>query len=487
MQMIAYIAVFFLVVPLLIIVINNLFPTQLAEKTGLYLAGFAAIFQMAASVADFFLLSANKLHEYSFSLLWNVTDIGAERFAVNAFSLIILFCIGLTAFVSVLVANQTIEKKKTSYVSLLMALILGMNGMVIVTDLFSLYVFLEIVGVASFVMIAMFKSKKGLEGAFKYLVMSALASILILTGIAFIFMYSGSLQYANVGMSLLNGANASQPILIFLAFILMIAGFAIKTGAVPFHGMIPDAYESADTSVTLLLSGIVIKVAGLYGMIILVRMFDAVPAINTTLSILGAVTIVVGALYAFRQNHFKRMVAYSSISQAGYIILAISTGSVLGLLGAVLHIFNHATAKCTLFANAAAIHKQTGTYDLREMGGLQQKMPVTGFSSISAFLSTAGIPPFAGFWSKLLIVIALWTSGLEVYAGIAVLASILTAAYLLRMQKQVFFGKLPEQYESVEEIHGSIKFAEFMLTFITIFVGVAFPFVLIYLKGRGII
>jgi multicomponent Na+:H+ antiporter subunit D len=94
----------------------------------------------------------------------------------------------------------------------------------------------------------------------------------------------------------------------------------------------------------------------------------------------------------------------------GYILLGISTGSILGLLGAVVHIFNHATFKSTFFSNAAALHEQVGTLDINEMGGLQTRMPVTGFSSIAAFLSTAGIPPFAGFWSKLLIIMALWNS-----------------------------------------------------------------------------
>jgi multicomponent Na+:H+ antiporter subunit D len=171
----------------------------------------------------------------------------------------------------------------------------------------------------------------------------------------------------------------------------------------------------------------------------------------------------------------------------GYILLGISTGSTLGLLGAVVHIFNHATFKCTLFSNAAALHEQTGTYDINEMGGLEKRMPVTGFSSIAAFLSTTGIPPFAGFWSKLLIIMALWNNDSQVFAGIALFSSIFTAAYFLRVQKKVFFGKLPDKYAKLSEVGGSIKFAEIMLTVVMIAVGVAFPLALLYLKGRGIL
>lgn len=487
MSAMAYIAVSFLAVPLIIIVINNLLSKRVAGRVGMYLAGACAIIQMASSLTDFFLLADNHLHEYKFAMLWNMEGAGAEHFGVTSLSLVILFCIGFVSLVSVLIAFKTIERKKVSYVNLLMTLVLGMNGMVIVTDLFSLYVFLEIVGISSFVLIAMFQSKTGLEGAFKYLVMSALASIFILTGLSFIFMQTGSLQYSQIGMDVLGGKGGSQQIFRYVAFILLICGFAVKTGAVPFHSWLPDAHQSADTTVSVLLSGIVIKVAGIFGFIILTSLFKDIQAINITLAIMGIVSILVGALLALRQTHFKRIVAYSSVSQMGYILLGISTGSTLGLVGAVAHIFNHATFKSALFTNAAALHEKTGTLDINEMGGLQSKMPVTGFSSIAAFLSTAGIPPFAGFWSKLLIIMALWNNNSRVYAGIALFSSILTAAYFLRMQKKVFFGKLPDKYAEVKEVGGSIKFAEIMLTVVIIAVGVCFPLALLYLKGRGIL
>jgi len=487
MSVMAYIAVSFMVVPLIIIIINNLLSKEIAGRVSIYLAGICAIIQMASSIIEFFMLSANRLHEYKFALLWNMEKEGAEHFGVTSLSLVILFCIGFVSFISVLVAFRTIENKKISYVNLLMTLILGMNGMVIVTDLFSLYVFLEIVGISSFVLIAMFQTKTGLEGAFKYLVMSALASIFILTGLSFIFMETGSLQYLQIGKDILSAKDGSQQTFIYAAVILLISGFAVKTGAVPFHSWLPDAHQSADTAVSVLLSGIVIKVAGIYSLIVLTDLFRNVPAINPTFAIMGTVSIITGALLAMRQTHFKRIVAYSSVSQMGYILLGISTGSTLGLVGAVAHIFNHATFKSTLFTNAAALHEQTGTLDINEMGGLQSKMPVTGFSNIAAFLSTAGIPPFAGFWSKLLIIMALWKSNSRIFAGIALFSSIFTAAYFLRMQKKVFFGKLPDKYAELREIGGSIKFAEIILTVIIIAVGLCFPLALLYLKGRGIL
>ena len=486
MHVMGYIAVSFMIVPLIVFTIVNLLPKKAAGRISLFLAGSGALIQIAASVAEIFLLAGADLHEYEFSLLWDIKKVGSERFAISSLSLAILFCIGFVAFVSVLIANKTIEKRRITYVNLLMILILGMNGMVIVTDLFSLYVFLEVVGISSFVLIAMFKSETGLEGAFKYLVMSALASIFILTGLSFIFMQTGGLQYSTVGRAVTQ-KEFSQPILEYAALTLLIAGFAIKTGAAPFHSWLPDAHQSANTAVSVLLSGIVIKVAGIYGFIVLTKLFRDVPGVNTVLAVMGTVTILTGALLALRQTHFKRIVAYSSVSQMGYILLGISTGSTLGLVGAVVHIFNHATFKCTLFSNAAALHEQTGTLDINEMGGLQKRMPVTNFSSVSAFLSTAGIPPFAGFWSKLLIILALWGANMRGYAAIALFSSILTAAYFLRVQKKVFFGKLSDKYSEIREIGGSIKFAEIMLTIVMIAVGTGFPLVLLYLNGRGIL
>lgn len=487
MEPIFYIAISFFIVPLAVILMNNLLPKKSAERVGLQFAGAVSVWQTIASAAGFFLLSASRQSNYSFSLFWEMSDAGAARFSVDSVSLALLFCVGFTSLVSVLIANRTIAGKRSSYVSLLMALILGLNGMVIVTDLFSLYVFLEIAGISSFIMIAMFKTGTGLEGAFKYLVMSVLASIFILIGLAFIFMQTGSLEYSQIGMNVLSNLDASQSLLVYAAFVFIIVGFLIKTGAVPFHFAIPDAYQSADTSVSVLLSGIVIKIAGIYGLMTLTNLFHDVFVINITLAVIGTVSILAGALAALRQNDFKRLAAYSSISQAGYILLGLSTGTVLGLIGAVLHIFNHATAKCTLFSNAEALKRQTGTFDITEMGGLQNKMPVTGFSSITAFLSATGIPPFAGFWSKLLIIMALWTGGQTIFAGIALFASIFTAAYMLRMVKRVFFGKPSDKYPDVREIDGAIKFSEIMLTVVTIAVGVTFPLLLVYLKGRGII
>jgi multicomponent Na+:H+ antiporter subunit D len=167
------------------------------------------------------------------------------------------------------------------------------------------------------------------------------------------------------------------------------------------------------------------------------------------------------------------MLAYSSISQMGYIIIALGTGTELGIAGAIFHMFNHAMFKSQLFVNSAAVEKQTGTTDMDSLSGVSNVMPVTGWTSVVAFLSTSGIPPLSGFWSKLIIIIALWKAGLHGYAAAAVIGSLITLAYFLSMQRRVFFGRA--KMAGVKEAGLWLVVPAVILAVITIGVGVFFP------------
>jgi multicomponent Na+:H+ antiporter subunit D len=184
---------------------------------------------------------------------------------------------------------------------------------------------------------------------------------------------------------------------------------------------------------------------------------------------------VVGALMALAQKDFKRMLAYSSISQVGYIILGLGAGPGLGFAGAVFHLFNHAVFKSLLFVNSAAVEQQSGTRDMDKLGGISARMPVTGTTSVLAMLSTAGIPPLSGFWSKLLIILAVWKAGHEGFAAVAVLASLLTLAYFLSMQRRVFFGKLTESCARLREAGFWALVPSLVLAGITIALGLLAP------------
>lgn len=414
--------------------------------------------------------------------LWNHAPVSLSCFgnlnlAVDRLSLVLLLAIAIVMCAALPVGWFTLQEqaKKFRFVNLLVIAAIGMNGIVMVRDLFSLYVFLEVVAVSSFVLISLDRDKLSFEGSFKYLVLSAVATAMMLTAIALFLMTTGKVSFAEVAAALHRSPNDITR----LAVAIFVGGLSIKGGLVPFHGWLPDAYTSASSGVSVLLAGIITKTTGIYTLIRLVGdVFPSVPEIKTVLLLIGSLSIIVGAFAALGQNDFKRMLAYSSISQMGYIILSLGTGTVLGTAGAIFHLFNHAIFKSQLFINAAAVEQQTGTRNMDAMGGLSARMPVTGATSVIAFLSTAGIPPFAGFWSKLIIVVAVWTAGYHVYAVIAVLASLITCAYFLSMQRRVFFGPLVDRFISVNEANATILIPEVALALITIGIGVFFPRVL---------
>jgi formate hydrogenlyase subunit 3/multisubunit Na+/H+ antiporter MnhD subunit len=230
--------------------------------------------------------------------------------------------------------------------------------------------------------------------------------------------------------------------------------------------------------VSILLAGIVTKVSGVYGLIRLaVSVFPASPSLNEVFLLAGAVSIVVGALAALRQTDMKGLLAYSSISQVGYIVLGLGCGTKLGIAAAVLHLFNHSLFKSLLFVNAAAVEQRTGTTDMGRLGGLGSRMPYTSTTSVIGLLSTAGIPPFSGFWSKLLMVIALWQAQQFGYAVLAAMLSVVTLAYLLTMQRQVFFGKTAKHLLEVREAEIGVVLPAVVLAIVTIGVGLLFPWI----------
>lgn len=472
-------ALSFLVLPILGVVVSNIFTGKNRRHARRFTAAVVTAMQACAAAAFFVLMKLSGQESYPFSLL--PSDGGRPYFALTPFGLVMIFCAGLVGFASVLTASRTIRYKTNSFTNLLMILLIVMTGICVARDLFTLYAFMEVTGITSFIMIAIYREDESLEGAFKYLTMSCIAGVLILAGLAFLFLLSGSLRYEDLNVEALEAVSPSAKGLVYASAALLLAGFCIKSGAAPFHNWLPDAYQSADSAVSILLSGIVTKAAGIYGLLTVARIFSPLAGLRAALVSIGLFSVAVGALLALRQKNFKRVCAYSSVSQMGYVILGIGAGTPLGFLGAAAHIFSHAAFKSTLFTNAAALREQTGTLDMDEMGGLQKQMPVTAFTSVIAFLSTAGIPPLFGFWSKFTIVLALWLSGMQGAAWLALLLSVLTGAYFLRLQRKVFFGKPKESFSAVTEVNGGIRAAEIMLTIFTVAGGIAYPFVLSFL------
>ncbi len=284
-------------------------------------------------------------------------------------------------------------------------MVAGMNGLVLSQDLFSVYIFLEVAAVASYALVAYGLGAEELEASFKYLMLSVVASAAVLTAIAILYGMTGALGFDAVaaGLRLLE-ANT----VIGIAAALFLMGFGLKAALIPFHAWLPDAHPSAPAPISAILSGLLIKVSGVYAIArIFFHVLGMTPALSQILMWLGAVSIVVAAFLALGQSDMKRMLAYSSISQVGYVVLGIGIGTPLGVAGGLFHLLNHALAKGLLFFTSGSVQQATGTRNLDEMGGLAKRMPWTAGTNLIGSLSIAGVPPLGGFWSKLIIIIAL--------------------------------------------------------------------------------
>lgn len=370
---------------------------------------------------------------------------------------------GLTCFmlitvslVSFLVAVYSINYMKMytgtwKFYTLFLLMVAGMNGVVVTGDMFNLFVFLEIGSVASYALVAFGTEHEELEAAFKYMVMGVLTSLFILLGIALLYSYTSTLNMAD--MSRIVAEKGRGPVVMF-AGVLFLVGFGLKAALVPFHAWLPDAHPSAPAPISAMLSGVVIKTLGVYALLRVIFGVLGLGEVESVLAILralGAVSMVVGALLAIGQRDMKRMLAYSSISQVGYIVLAIGLGTYWGFLGALFYLLCHAVFKSLLFLNSGAVVYSTGTRDLEQMGGLGRRMPVTGATSMVASMSIAGIPPFAGFFSKLIIIMAAVKADQITLAIIAVVVSIITLSYYLKMQRMAFLGKLADAWKEIRE------------------------------------
>jgi multicomponent Na+:H+ antiporter subunit D len=365
---------------------------------------------------------------------------------------------------------------KANYYALLLVMVAGMNGLLLSADLFNVYIFLEVAAVASYALVAYGLEHDELEASFKYLMLSVVASAAILIAIAVLFGMTGGLSFAAVAEGL-RSLPAKGVTAICAALFLM--GFGLKAALVPFHAWLPDAHPSAPAPISAILSGLLIKVSGVYALArIFFNVFGLTPALSQVLLWLGAISVVVAAFLALGQKDMKRMLAYSSVSQVGYVILGVGLGTPLGIAGGLFHLLNHALAKGLLFLTSGSVQQATGTRNLDEMGGLAKRMPVTAGASLVGSLSIAGVPPLGGFWSKLLIIVALVQAGEGALAVIAVLASVLTLWYYLILQRKAFFGQLHERWRAVREAPFWMAAATVVLALLVIGVGILFSAVL---------
>jgi len=393
---------------------------------------------------------------------------------LDGFSILMLIIINLIGFLATIYSVEYMEKftDKARYYTLFLLMIAGMNGVVLSGDMFNLFVFLEVAAISSYALVAFGTEAEEFEAAFKYQVMGTVASGFILLGIAMLYSYVGTLNMADTARILTN--NGTNKLILFVGCLFLV-GFGLKAGIIPFHAWLPDAHPSAPAPISAMLSGVLIKAMGIY---VLTRIFFNILGLGETKSILyvlmvlGTISMVLGALLALGQRDLERLLAYSSISQIGYIVFALGLSTPLGLLGGMFHLLNHATFKSLLILNSGAIVYTTENRDLEKMGGLIQRMPVTGTTSIIASMSISGIPPFSGFWSKLIIIFAAIQAKQFIFALICVLTSIITLAYYLKVQRLAFFGKLDKAREEIKEAPGLMRVSMIILSLLCVVLGI---------------
>ena len=370
-------------------------------------------------------------------------------FEIDILGVYMAFSIGL---LSLLVSIYSIsymkhETRATEFNTLVIFMVSGMFGIVMSGDLFTLFIFWELMGLSSYVLVSFLKRNWGpIEAGFKYLIMSATAGAFLLLSMALIYGMAGTLNFATLAASLRGAPMTPWTILLFAT---LIVGFGVKSAIVPLHTWLPDAHPEAPSPISALLSGIVIE-TGLYAMTRVLYIAFEPAFFKMPIAALALVTMTVGNLLALRQNDLKRMLAYSSIGQVGYMLIGISTGLTYGLLGTFLHIFNHSLMKGMAFLSVGSIVHETGTRDLDKLKGVGRMMPWTTLSIFVAFMGLGGVPGTSGFISKFILFNASLGAGIPILALAGVLNSTLSMAYYLRVLIALLSKKTEETIEAKE-------------------------------------
>ena len=311
----------------------------------------------------------------------------------------------------------------------LLLLYVGMIGVIYTQDLFNMYVFYEILAISSYILVTS-DIRGSLKASLKYLFLGSIASAFFLLGIGILYGQTGTLNLDLIAFRIPEILQ-DNPLTIGLVASLFLFAFGIKCGAFPLHTWVPDAHSLAPTAVSVLLSGVILKI----GIYVLIRVFWTFPylGIEKIIMWLGIFSLMFGALMALAQDDIKRLLAYSSISQIGCILIGIGIGSESGLKGSLFHILNHAVMKGCLFFCAGLIIFSTQKRKISELKGFGKHNPLLSFLFILAALSIIGIPPFNGFVSKWIICQGAVESG-NIFPGIMIiLASIIAVAYYGRI------------------------------------------------------
>jgi NADH-quinone oxidoreductase subunit M len=351
---------------------------------------------------------------------------------------------GLTALAVIYAAGHMRKDTPGSFYAWLLLFMAGMTGVVLSADTVQFYLFWEAMLIPSAALIAFFGDEaRRARTALKYFIFTHIGAFALFVGIAWTYAATGETNVVKLGAMLAGGA-VPVPAMTAMAA-LFFTGFAFKLAIFPVHSWIPDAYRDAPAAAAVVMAGAQMGV-GIYG---LLRLFatlfprEALAPLAPILMGLALVTLYYGGAMALVERDIRRIVAYSSMSQMGYVLFGVGSLAALGVTGSTLHLLNHGMAKALLFMVIGVVVANTGITDITRAGGLARAMPITALAAVTAALALAGAPPLSGFHSEWLIFAGGAEAGLG-WAAAAIIGSMLTAWYALWLVKKVFFGPMPE-------------------------------------------
>lgn len=371
----------------------------------------------------------------------------------SAIMLVLTGIIGLAAAVySLATANPSHET--FGYHPLYQFLLMGVCGAFLTGDLFNLYVWFEVMLMASFVLLALGGERGQMEGAIKYVTLNLMASALFLAALGLLYGLAGTLNMADLAHKFSNIPSTEQPGLITTLAILFLIAFGIKAAVFPLFFWLPASYHTPPVAVSAVFAGLLTKV-GVYA---LIRVFTLLFVHETSFThnlilIIAGLTMVTGVLGAVAQKDMRRLLSFHIISQIGYLMMGLGLFTPLGLASAVFFTFHVSIAKTALFFVSGALQRLYGTFDLKKLGGAYQSMPVLAMLFLISALSLAGLPPLSGFFAKLGLIQAGLAQKSYIIVTVALGVSLLTLFSMIKIWNEAFWKPRADSDETVQELH----------------------------------
>ena len=373
---------------------------------------------------------------------------------VGAFVLVIVSAIGAVVmpFAKQSVAREVAAERAYLFYAMYLLCLAGLLGIAITGDAFNLFVFLEISSLSSYVLISMGGNRRALTAAFRYLIMGTIGATFYIIGVGMMYMMTGTLNMADLAERL-PAVAGTRTILVALAFLTV--GISLKLALFPLHLWLPNAYAYAPSVVTAFLAATATKVAVYALARIYFTVFGGVDAlaalaVHEVLMIFAITAMFAASLVAIFQTDVKRLLAYSSLAQIGYMVLGIGFATVTGLTGTIIHLFNHAMTKGALFLAMGGIFYRLGSVSLDPMAGLGRRMPLTMAAFLVGGFSLIGVPLTVGFVSKWVLIQAALEKGWWPIAVLILLSSLLAVVYVWRVVEVAYFRPPPDGAPTVE-------------------------------------